>query len=124
MLADSRAPKSRYFCPYLADLMRPTGAESRKSIQIGYITGPFTYFDKVSVPVSPNMPAPAPALPPVAYQVAVISIALNMAMFLTFLMGLCSTTSYLHQHNLTVFRDLYNGLLWHRVPLWQVCLQL
>ena len=45
-------------------------------------------------------------------------------MFLTFLMGLWSPTSHLHRHNLTVFRDLYNGLLWHRVPLWQVCLQL
>ena len=39
-------------------------------------------------------------------------------------MGLCSPTSHLHRHNLTFFRDLYNGLLWHRIPLWQVCLQL
>jgi hypothetical protein len=60
----------------------------------------------------------APALPPVAFQEAVISIGLNAAMFLTFLMGLHSSTSHLHRHNLTVFRDLYNGLFWHRVPLW------
>ena len=70
------------------------------------------------------MPAPAPALPPVAVQVAVIGIGLNSTMFLTFLMGLCSPTSHLHWHNLTVFRDLYNGLLWHCVLLWQACLQL
>ena len=95
-------------------------AESRKSIQTDYLTGPF----ELTKSVSPNMPAPAPALPPVAVQVAEISIGLNAAMFLTFLMGLCLSTSYLHRHNLTVFRYLYNGLLWHRVPLWQVCLQL
>ena len=33
-------------------------------------------------------------------------------------------TSHLHQHNLIISRDLYNGLLWHCVPLWQVYLQL
>ena len=82
------------------------------------------YFDKVSVPVSLNMSAPAPALPPVAVQVATISIYLNSAMLLTFLMGLCSPTSHLHWHSLTFSRDLYNGLLWYRVPIWQVCLQL
>ena len=70
------------------------------------------------------MPTPASALPPVAYQVAVISTELNSTLLLAFLMGLFSPTSHLHRHNLTVFRDLYNGLLWHRVPLWQVCLQL
>ena len=68
-------------------------------MQIGYITGAFIYFDTVSVLVSPNignMSAPAPALPPVAYQVAAIRIGLNSTMFLTFLMGLCSPTSHLH----------------------------
>lgn len=79
--------------------------------------GPFAYFDNKSLLFSPNMPAPAPALPPVAIQEAVISIGLNAAMFLTFLMGLRSSTFHLHRHNLTVFRDLYNGLLWDRVPL-------
>ena len=65
------------------------------------------------------MSAPAPALPPVAYQVAAISIGLNATMFLTFLMGLCLPTSHLYRHNLTliVFRDLYNRLLWYHVPL-------
>ena len=72
------------------------------------------FWQKVSVLVSPNMPASG--------QAAIISVGLNSTMFLAFLMGLCSSTSYLHQHNLTVFRHLYNGLLWHRVPLWQVCL--
>ena len=66
------------------------------------------------------MSASASALPPVAFQEAAISIVLNSTIFLTFLMGLCSPTSHLHRHNLTVFRDLYNGLLWHCVPLWQV----
>ena len=70
------------------------------------------------------MSAPTSSLPPVAYQVAAISKSLNSLMFFTFLTGLCSPTSHLHQHDPTVYRDLYNGLLWHRVPLWQVCLQL
>ena len=69
------------------------------------------------------MSAPASALPPVAFQVGAINIRLNAVMFLTFLMGVFIDIP-LHRHNLTVFRDLYNGLLWHRVPLWQVCLQL
>ena len=64
--------------------------------KIGYITGP--YFDKFRVLVSPNMPAPAPALPPIAYQVAAISINLNSTMFFTFLMGLCLPTSHFHWH--------------------------
>jgi len=68
------------------------------------------------------MPAPALTLQTVAFQEAVISIGLNSAMFLTFLMGQHSSTSHLHQHNLKPFRDLYNGLLWHRVPLQQVYL--
>ena len=73
--------------------------------------------------VSPNMSAPTSA-PSVAYQEAVISIGLNSTMFCAFLMGLCSPTSHFHRHNLTVFRALHNGLLWHCVLLWQVCLQL
>ena len=97
-------------------------AESQKPIQVGYLIG--LYFAKVSILVSPNMSAPTSALPPVTVQTAAISIDLNSTMFQTFLMGLCSPTSHLHQHNLTVFRHLYHSLLWHSVPLWQVCLQL
>jgi hypothetical protein len=66
------------------------------------------------------MSAPAPdfKLPPVAFQLAVISIGLNSTLFFAFLMGLSSSTSHLNQYNLTVFRHLYNRLLWYRVPLW------
>ena len=52
-------------------------------LKIGYLMG--HYFDKVSMLVSPNMSGPAPALPLVTVQVAVISTELNATMFLTFL---------------------------------------
>ena len=58
---------------------------------MGYITEP--YFDKISALVSPNMLTLASVLPPVSFQEAVINIRLNSTMFLTFLMGLCSSTS-------------------------------
>ena len=64
------------------------------------------------------MSAPAPDLPPVVFQVAVISTGSNSTLFFAFLMGLSSSTSRLNQYNLTVFRHLYNRLLWYRVPLW------
>jgi len=38
----------------------------------------------------------APALPPIAYQIGVISTGLNATLFFTFLMGMCSSTSHLH----------------------------
>ena len=78
----------------------------------------YIYIDKVSPLVSPKMSAPAPDLPPVAFQVAVISTGFNSTLFFSFLMGLSLSTSHLNQYNLTVFRHLYNRLLWYHLPLW------
>ena len=63
------------------------------SIYLFIWRGP-VYFDKVSSLVSPKMSAPD--LPPVAFQVAVISAGLNSTIFFAFLMGLSSSTSHLN----------------------------
>ena len=66
------------------------------------------------------MPAPAPALPPVAVQVAMISLGLGSTMLLTFLMGLCSPTSHCHQQS-----NSFRGFIQQSTSApWQVCLQL